>query len=267
MIAGNPSTRSATDIQRRYYADTAQRYDDMHGDDNQEHSFALQIMISVAKYLGIKSILDVGSGTGRALFKIKSATHDITVVGVEPSAELRKVGISKGLSGSELVDGDAMNLAFGDGSFDLVCEFGALHHIPMPSKAVSEMLRVSRKAIFISDCNNFGQGGGLSRFLKQAFNAAGLWPLVDKFKTKGKGYTISEGDGLAYSYSVFNDYKQIEEACASVHLLNTLAAGPNLYRTASHVALLGVKQPMKTLIETAVSCGTPSFAPPVFTPK
>jgi hypothetical protein len=103
------------------------------------------------------------------------------------------------------------------------------------------MLRVARKAIFISDCNNFGQGSKLARLFKQAANAAGLWPMADFIKTKGKGYTISEGDGLFYSYSVFNNYKQIAQACQSVYLLSTTDSGPNLYRTSTHVALLGIK--------------------------
>ena len=69
-----------------------------------------------------------------------------------------------------------------------------------------------------------------------------MWPLADWIKTRGKGYTISDGDGLAYSYSVFNDYPQIAANCSSVHMLNTSNAGPNLYRTASHVALFGIKK-------------------------
>ncbi|HMG84957.1 MAG TPA: class I SAM-dependent methyltransferase [Terracidiphilus sp.] len=237
------STEAAIEIQRRYYAETAERYDNIHGNSNVEHNFALQFMISACRYLGIRSILDVGSGTGRALLEVKSAIQDISVVGVEPSHDLRKVGHSKGLGDTELVDGDAMKLNYQDGSFDLVCEFGALHHIPVPSEAVAEMLRVARTAIFISDCNNFGQGSRLSRLVKQMINAAGLWSLLYRVRTKGKGYTISANDGLAYSYSVFNDFAQIEKSCASVHMLNPLAAGPNLYRTASHVALLGLKFP------------------------
>lgn len=249
MNAMDTARQNAIEIQRAYYADTANRYDHMHLREqvDLEHNLALLFMISLLEYLGIESILDVGSGTGRGLLAINLAKPGIRVFGIEPSAELRRVGYSKGLSETQLIDGDAMNLAFSDGSFDLVCEFAALHHIPTPSKAVSEMLRVSRKAIFVSDCNGFGQGTRFTRLLKQATNAVGLWPLANMVKTKGKGYSISEGDGLAYSYSVFNDYKQIKEACESVHLLNTRDAGPNLYRTAPHVALLGIKTQIKTI--------------------
>jgi ubiquinone/menaquinone biosynthesis C-methylase UbiE len=241
MHAADPTTQNAIDIQRAYYAETAHRYDSMHVNQGDEHSFALCFMVSVLEQLGIKSILDVGSGTGRGLLTLKKAMPGLIAVGVEPSAGLRKAGYANGLTETELVDGDAMGLAYGDGSFDLVCEFGALHHIPKPSKAVAEMLRVSRKAIFISDCNNFGQGSPLARLFKQTANAAGLWPLVNFIKTSGKGYSISEGDGLFYSYSVFNDYPQIGNACETVHLLNTTHAGSNLYRSATHVALLGIK--------------------------
>jgi SAM-dependent methyltransferase len=228
-------------IQREYYAATARMYDEMHLGECDEHGFALAYMIAAADHLGVRSILDIGSGTGRALLKVKEKLPAVRVVGVEPSAELRNVGYNKGLSPTELVNGDAMNLSFGDGSFELVCEFGALHHMPRPAAAVSEMIRVAQKAIFISDSNNFGQGGKLLRFLKQAINSIGLWPLADWIKTKGRGYTLSEGDGLAYSYSVFNDYRLIVTNCRSVHLLNTVNAGPDLYRTASQVALLGIK--------------------------
>lgn len=230
-------------IQRAYYARTANQYDEVHVHDEGEHEFALDFLCSTLSSLGIHSVLDIGCGTGRALLKVKQRMPNITTVGIEPSSELRAVGHSKGLADTELMDGNAMQLAFPDQSFDLVCEFGVLHHVPVPSKAVSEMLRVARKAIFISDSNNFGQGGTLSRLVKQAINALGLWPAANLIKTKGKGYTISEGDGLYYSYSVFNDYPQIARACKSTHLFNTvpLSNGTNLYRSATHVALLGVK--------------------------
>jgi hypothetical protein len=154
-----------------------------------------------------------------------------------------------------------MSLAFAERSFDLVCEFGALHHIPRPELAISEMLRVARKAIFISDSNNFGQGGKFSRFLKQAINALQLWPAANLIKTKGRGYTLSAGDGLSYSYSVFTNYKQISKHCAAVYLLGTTNSAPNLYRTSSHVALLGIVSPKSRTVNevppadpTAVSC-------------
>jgi hypothetical protein len=117
-----------------------------------------------------------------------------------------------------------------------------LHHIPHPERAVGEMLRVARRAILISDGNNFGQGSAGVRAVKQLLHALRLWPLADLIKTRGKGYTVTEGDGVAYSYSVYRSYAQVRRASRSVHVVNTLDAGVNPYRTSPHVALLGIKR-------------------------
>ena len=140
-----------------------------------------------------------------------------------------------------MIDGDATKLNFKHSEFDLVCEFGALHHIKNNKLVVDEMLRVSKKAIFISDNNHLGEGSKVKRSIKQILHALGLWKLVNYIKTNKKGYTLSEGDGLAYSYSVFRNYRQIKSSCKSVHIINTKDADINLYRTATHIALLGIK--------------------------
>jgi ubiquinone/menaquinone biosynthesis C-methylase UbiE len=229
----------AAEIQRQYYAATAWKYDAKHLGAEDEHAFALSILMGTLDMFQIRSILDVGSGTGRAVLHIKALRPDIRVCGVEPVRELREQGYAKGLGPDELVDGNAMALPYRDGEFDLVAEFGVLHHVRAPDKMVAEMLRTAKTAIFISDSNNFGQGR--FRALKQVINALGLWPLANAIKTRGKGYAITEGDGLAYSYSVFTNYQQIKEQCSRVHVINTRGSGFNHYRTADHVALLGIK--------------------------
>jgi ubiquinone/menaquinone biosynthesis C-methylase UbiE len=198
-------------------------------------------MLGAVDFLGVRSILDIGAGTGRAIAEVKKARPDVLIKGIEPVEQLREIAYKKGISKDDLVDGDALALQFGEGEFDMVCEFAVLHHIKTPHRAVDEMLRVAKKSIFISDANNFGQGGLLGRSVKQVLNSLRLWPLADFIKTKGRGYTESEGDGLAYSYSVFNNYEQIRRQCKTVHILNTSCAGINPYRTAAQVALLGVK--------------------------
>jgi ubiquinone/menaquinone biosynthesis C-methylase UbiE len=227
-------------LQRAYYASTAVTYDDAHIQAS-EHRLGLQLMLATIRHYEFGSVLDVGSGTGRALTFIKRELPTVTVVGIEPSAELRAIGHQKGLTADELREGDALRLPFDDQSFDLVCEFSALHHIAQPARAISEMLRVAKRGIFISDTNNFGQGGPVVRSIKQAINAAGLWSIADWIKTGGRGYSVSEGDGVAYSYSVFNDWPQIRQHCRIVHVVNTDGAGINPYRTAAHVAVVGLK--------------------------
>ena len=111
--------------------------------------------------------------------------------------------------------------------------------------------------VFISDSNNFGQGGRAARAVKQLVNSLGLWPALNYLKTRGRGYTITEGDGLAYAYSVFTSYPLIRSSCSTVHLFNTtFSASVNPYRGAPHVALAGIKpvSPDQTSHQTAFSC-------------
>jgi SAM-dependent methyltransferase len=77
----------------------------MHVDENDEHFFALSFMVAAIDYLQVRSILDVGSGTGRALHYIKRHRPDVRVLGIEPVKELREIGYNNGLSEEELIDG------------------------------------------------------------------------------------------------------------------------------------------------------------------
>jgi ubiquinone/menaquinone biosynthesis C-methylase UbiE len=235
-------TTSEAEIQQKYYAENAHKYSEMHDQEKDEHYFALALLVATIDYFGIESILDIGSGTGRAVAYLKKKCPGVKVIGIEPVEELRRIGYRNGLSQEELIEGDALKLNFREGEFDMVCEFGMLHHIRSPEIVVGEMLRVAKKAIYVSDSNNFGQGSAPARTVKQLLNSFGLWKAANLVMTRGKGYYLSEEDGLAYSYSVFNSYKQIEEKCKRIHLLNTAPGKINPYKTASHVALLGVKE-------------------------
>jgi ubiquinone/menaquinone biosynthesis C-methylase UbiE len=228
-------------IQRELYRAGASGYDDAHVHAHDEHHFALAFLVGSLEYLGAESVLDVGSGTGRALRYLAAHAPRVRRHGVEPVAELRAIAHDHGVSAEELTSGDAAHLTFADASFDVVCAFGVLHHVRDHAAVVREMLRVARSAVLISDSNNFGQGSALMRSAKQLLHAAGLWPAANLLKTRGKGYSVTEGDGLAYSYSVFDDLPLVRAACRSVHVLNTRDAGVNPYRTASHAAVLGIK--------------------------
>lgn len=230
-------TPSERELQAAYYRDTAERYDTLHVAEGDEHHVALGFLLGWMSYLGCRSLLDVGSGTGRALAFVNARRPDLRVVGLEPSAELRAVGHRNGLSPEQLVPGDAYRLPYGDGSFDVVCEFGVLHHLAEPRRALAEMLRVARVGVLVSDDNHLATGRA-----KRWLAAAGLWNWAYRLRTGGKGYRITEGDGLAYPYSVFDDLDLFDRACRAVHCMNTRGHGPDLRAGATHVALFGLKR-------------------------
>jgi ubiquinone/menaquinone biosynthesis C-methylase UbiE len=236
--------KNAADIQKEYYAKTATHYDNMHvsaGSDG-DHDLALIILSSFIKKTGIQSVLDVGAGTGRTIQYLAANHPGIKAVGIEPVKELREQAYKKGVPESMLIEGNGSALGLNNNEFDLVCAFGVLHHVGQPGIMIDEMLRVAKKGIFISDNNNFGQGSYLGRTVKQIINFFGLWKFFEFIRTKGKMYHVSEGDGLFYSYSLFNNYKQIKNKCTMVHLFNITGNNVNFYRGVSHLALMGLKK-------------------------
>lgn len=231
-----------TKSQQAYYAEAAASYDESHmaTDAIGEHEVALRQLSGYASLYGFTTLLDVGSGTGRVLRFARSDMPAVTCTGVEPIAELRDIGYKAGLRADELIEGDANRLPFPDNSFDVVTAFGMLHHVPHPDRVIGEMLRVAKKAIFISDSNNFGQGSTRSRLFKKVLRRTRMWRMFDYIRTKGKGYHWSEGDGVFYSYSVFQNYQAIERATKQIFVSNTRGSAKNLLNDAETVSLLGL---------------------------
>jgi ubiquinone/menaquinone biosynthesis C-methylase UbiE len=226
------------ELQRAYYTATAPDYDTLHA--HETPPLALAFMGSAIELLGATTVLDVGSGTGRVVRYLAEKYPNVRAVGIEPVEALRLAGHKAGIPLSALIDGDATKLPFEDGSIDVVCALSVLHHIREPHLAVSEMLRVARCAIFICDSNNFAQGRLAP--IKRLLRAAGLWPVANWLKTGGRGYIESKGDGISYSYSVFNNYGEIRKQCNAVHLMNLDGDGKSMYKKATTVALLGIKR-------------------------
>jgi ubiquinone/menaquinone biosynthesis C-methylase UbiE len=219
--------RQARGIQEDYYSRLAAEYDAMHGADS-EHHVALAYISSFLGLLAASSVLDVGCGTGRGIKHFAAAHPDVRVVGVEPVDALIKQAVVTGVDASSIVLGHGEQLPFPDKSFDVVCEFGVLHHVRRPNDVVREMLRVARRGVFLSDTNRFGHGSTGSRLAKLALARSHLWPVANYLKTKGRGYRLSAADGLSYSYSVYDSLELLERWAKRVVLIPTgseVAAG------------------------------------------
>jgi ubiquinone/menaquinone biosynthesis C-methylase UbiE len=130
-------------------------------------------------------------------------------------------------------------------SFDAVFECGILHHVKEPSRIVGEMMRVSRKAIFLSDENRFAHGSTFARWAKLLLYKSGIFDRAYRLKTLGKGYRYSEGDGLAYSYSVFDAFEELSEWADRVILIPTdKAKSKSMFHplmTSFHVLLCAIR--------------------------
>ena len=229
-------------LQRAYYTETAEKYDSMHINENTNdmHELACSLLHGIAVHYKVKSILDIGSGTGRVILNIQNKLPEVRIIGIEPVSAMREMAYRKGISRNNLLEGDATKLEFENDSFDLVCGFGVLHHIPNPRLAVEEMLRVAQKAIFIYDQNLYGQGSNFGKFVKFFSSKLKLWKIIKFIITKGKGYNISSDDGISFYYSVFDDFDFIKKKCKKVMVFNFDGNGKNTIKSAGKIGLLGI---------------------------
>ncbi len=91
------------------------------------------------------TVLDVGCGNG---FFTHPFSELSPTVGLDFSAFMLSINPCR-----PLVQGSALALPFGDGAFDLVFCSNLLHHMDDPVAAVSEMGRVSRRYVVLSEPN------------------------------------------------------------------------------------------------------------------
>ena len=205
-----------------------------------------KFIISILHSLQIRSLLDVGSATGRGLQDFAAALPGAFVCGVEPVSALVQQGVATGNTRTiSLLQASGEALPSADASFDAVSEFSILHHVANPSAVVREMLRVARRAVVIVDCNRFGQGSLPAKLVKLFLYKTGLWNAFNFVRN----YQMSEGDGLFYSYSVYDSYELV--ALWADRLL-VLPSGPTHSRnwfhpllTAEGVILIGIREPRK----------------------
>lgn len=236
-------------LQEAYYTETAADYDTMHNAETGEHALALKYVVSICKQYNLKSVLDVGCGTGLAVRNLNR--KGLAASGIEPIQALIDVGTQEhGLKSDQIQVGTAEKLPFSSQSMDAVCEFAVLHHVKDPQPAVAEMLRVARHAVFLSDENRFGRGPLIWRLTKLIWWKLGVFPLGFWLMTKGKGYNYTKGDGVSYSYSVFDSYPQLA-AWADVVFYIPLkqAHGPSWAHpllSASHVLVCAIRHPEAT---------------------
>lgn len=94
---------------------------------------------------GDERALDVGAGTAPLAFALSKHVRAVVAVELVPELLAQAEPLLREYPNVELLEGDAANLPFGRGEFDLVCERAVLHHVPRPELVVAEMTRVTRR--------------------------------------------------------------------------------------------------------------------------
>jgi ubiquinone/menaquinone biosynthesis C-methylase UbiE/uncharacterized protein YbaR (Trm112 family) len=119
-------------------------------------------------------LLDVGCGTANSSFPFAGKQ---TVIGFDISKkvirrDLHEAAVRGFRARTTFFVGDGSFLAFKDASFDYVQTFGALHHLPNPAEAISQIHRVLRPGgLYFAVENNKTMFRGLFDFMMR------IWPL------------------------------------------------------------------------------------------
>jgi SAM-dependent methyltransferase len=174
---------------------------------------------------------------------------DLLLRGNDPSPQLLEVARQRfGIPADTLDLAPSDPLPYPDASFDAVVATGVMHHIPDHSLVVSEMLRVARQAIFISDSNWFATGSLPLRMTKLALARVGLRSHAMRLHHGGHEWFYTETDGVAWGYSVFDSAALVRKRCAEVLVLPVAVRDPLAIHApvlfAPHCLLAGFKQPL-----------------------
>lgn len=127
---------------RAYYDDFSRRYEAARrpNDPTGYHALLDDLEIDlVDRYGRGRDVLEAGCGTGLLLERIASFAR--RAEGFDLSPGMLEKARSRGLSVKE---GSLTEIPFDDASFDVVCSFKVLAHVPQIERAIAEMVRVTR---------------------------------------------------------------------------------------------------------------------------
>lgn len=146
----------------------------------EKNEYAYQSELDAVKLLMPKFVkgLEIGIGTGRFAVPLNIKN------GVEPSSEMRKIALERGLN---VVDGVAENLPFEDNSFDLVLMVTTVCFVDDVLKSFKECFRVLKN------------------------NGIILIGFVDRESTIGKIYQANKEKSLFYKEATFYSTSEIVE--------------------------------------------------------
>ena len=93
---------------------------------------------------GDERVLDSGSGPGALAFALAPHVREVVALDVVPALLEEGRRRADRFPNVSFVEGDATNLPFELGAFDLAGSLRTLHHIARPELAVAELVRVTR---------------------------------------------------------------------------------------------------------------------------
>ena len=77
-------SKNALEVQRQYYTDTAEQYDEMHAHEAGGDYANMKFICLLMRMIDARTVLDVGAGTGRVIRHLLDNLPGLQVRGIEP---------------------------------------------------------------------------------------------------------------------------------------------------------------------------------------
>jgi SAM-dependent methyltransferase len=191
---------------------------------------------AIAGFLGPlagRSLLDVGTGTGRAAIAL--AGRGAHVTGVDASAEMLAVAERRAKAAGVAVTfarGDAHGLAFPDRSFDAVVCLRVLMHTPDWRQSLGELCRTSRAQV-VFDYPALASGAALQSIARRAAHRMGA--RVEAYRVFSDAAIRSTlGD---HGFRIANCHRQFVLPIALHKRIGSAAATRRIERALARVGL------------------------------
>lgn len=180
-----------------------------------------------------RTILDVGTGTGRAALAL--AVRGATVTGVDASAEMLAVAERRAKSAGIAVtftSGDAHGLAFPSQSFDAVTCLRVLMHTPDWRQSMSELCRVARRQV-VFDYPALSSAAALQAVTRHVAHAFGARVEAYRvFSDRAVRATLA-----VHGFRVVQAHRQFVLPIALHKMINSAAATNRVEGTLSKIGL------------------------------
>jgi SAM-dependent methyltransferase len=182
-----------------------------------------RVFVDFAGVADGETMLDVGSGTGALTAAIAAAAPSSRITGIDPAPAYVDFARSRGPGPLvEFEVGDAQQLRFPDASFDRTLSMLILNFVPDHSRALDEMIRVTRPGGVVAGAV-WDYGGGMEMLRTFWDEAIALGPDYDSRDERhmrlcrpGELAALFSGHGLqevvgraltiATTFSSFDDY-------------------------------------------------------------
>jgi len=188
-----------------FEADVAAKYDDWYRRPEGRYADALEreLFLRLVQPRKGQSLLEIGCGTGHNLEFFRGL--GLEVAGVDPSEHMLEIAGKKLQAGVTLSLGQAEELNFGDGSFDIVTLITVLEFCSDPAEALKEAARVAREKVYLGVLNKASLLAIVrrvkGRFRESVYNQAKfytIWAIERMVKRELENVPLSWGSILLF---------------------------------------------------------------------